>query len=102
MNYMTDTRLHIFHISADGGETWTTQWLTYREAAAEYQKGNAVKHSVLQECCNCEKLFRVTYHSNGSYTYDETPCRCEDTFFPYYEDDPSLGEFGMLLLEELK
>lgn len=101
MNYMIDTRLHKFQISADGGKTWTEQYLTYREAAAEYQKGHIVKYTVLQECMRCGKTFHVTYCSDNTYTYDcgEYPCLCEDIFFPHYEDEPTMGEFGILLLE---
>ena len=33
----------LFDISADGGKTWTTQWLTIREAESEIRHGHIVK-----------------------------------------------------------
>jgi hypothetical protein len=49
--------------------------------------------TVLQACNECNQLFRVEYHSNGSYTYLDNPCDCESDFSPAITDDPSISEW---------
>ena len=92
-NYKDDTKLKTFDISADGGHTWTTQLISYLEAADEVAMGHIVKRAVMQECEACGALFYVKYCSNGTYEYMNDVCECESEFHPHFSNDPTLSEF---------
>lgn len=38
----------LYSISADGGETWTEQWLTAREAEAEVKQNHIVRRAIYE------------------------------------------------------
>lgn len=92
-NPNNNLRLCIFSISADGGSTWTEQFMTYNEVANEFAMGHIVKHKVMQRCEGCGALFYAEYCSDGTYEYMNDVCDCESEFHPYYSNEPSLSEF---------
>lgn len=99
-NYKTDKRLYPFEISADGGNTWTRQLMTYLEAVNEFKIGHNVKFRVMQECEGCGALFYVEYFTDGSYEYVYEVCDCEAEFHPYHSaNEPTLSEFVQMFKE---
>ena len=51
-----------------------------------------MKHKIVkQECWNCGRTFSIVYHEDGTYTYLDDPCECEQDFFPW--DGPSITEW---------
>lgn len=92
-NYKTDTKLHPFEITADGGKTWTRQLMTYSEAVDEYKMGHLIALKVLQKCENCGAAFFVEYFPSGVYAYMNDVCECEAEYHPYYTHEPTLAEF---------
>lgn len=92
-NYKDNSRAYFFEISADGGNTWTRQCMTYPEAVIEFTMGHIVKFKVMQKCETCGALFYVEYCSDGTYEYMSDVCECESEFHPYYSNRPTLSEF---------
>lgn len=92
-DYKNDARLYPFEISADNGNTWTRQLMTYLEAVNEFKIGHIVKFKVMQECEDCGALFYIEYSTNGSYEYMNDACECEAEFHPYNSNEPTLSEF---------
>lgn len=92
-DYKNDTKLYPLEISADGGNTWTRQLMTYLEAVNEFAMGHIVKFKVMQKCETCGALFYVKYYSDGTYEYMNDVCECESEFHPYYSNNPTLSEF---------
>lgn len=99
IDYKNNQRLRHFEISADGGNTWTYQIMTYQEAANEVIMGRIVKHRVMQKYQSCGALFYVAYRSDGTYEYMNDACDCESEFRTYSPDEPSLSEFMSMLRE---
>lgn len=98
-NYKDNTRLQPFEISADGGNTWTNQMISYSDAVNEVAMGHVVKHKVMQECESCGALFYVEHCSNGTYEYMNDVCECESEFHPYFFNEPTLSEFMSMFKE---
>ena len=92
-DYKNDVKLYPFEISADGGNTYTRQLMTYLEAVNEFKVGHIVKFKVMQECEDCGALFYIEYSTDGSYEYMNDACECEAEFHPYYSNEPALSEF---------
>ncbi len=92
-NYKNNLRTYPFEISADNGNTWTRQLMTYLEAVNEVSMGHIVKHKVMQRCESCGALFYVEYYSDGKYEYMNDVCECEAEFHPHFSDTPTLMEF---------
>ena len=93
LDYKNDAKLYPFEISADNGNTWTRQLMTYLEAVNEFKIGHIVKFKVMQECENCGALFYIEYSTNRSYEYMNDVCECEAEFHPYNSNEPTLSEF---------
>ena len=91
--YKNNSKLYPFDISADGGNTWTRQLMTYLDVVSEVAMGHIVKYGVMQKCESCGALFYVTYCSDGTYEYMNDVCDCESEFHPYHSDEPTLSEF---------
>lgn len=90
----TDTTLRKFDISADGGESWTTQWMTFSEMKTEFQRYNFLIHyDVLQRCDKCGTLFHLYYNTADNHTAYWNKCGCESDFHPYSPDQPTFAEF---------
>lgn len=90
----TDTTLRKFDISADGGQTWTTQWMTFSEMKAEFQRYNfTIYYDVLQRCDKCGTLFHFYYNTADNHTAYWNKCDCEAEFHPYSPDQPTFAEF---------
>lgn len=97
----TDTTLRKFDISADGGQTWTTQWMTFSEMKAEFQRYNfAIYYDVLQSCDKCGTLFHLYYNTTDNHTAYWNKCDCEAEFHPYSPDQPTFSEFMDFLTEK--
>lgn len=73
-DYKNDVKLYPFEISADNGNTWTRQLMTYLEAVNEFKIGHIVKFKVMQECEDCGALFYIEYSTDGSYEYMNDAC----------------------------
>lgn len=86
-------KLKPFEISADGGQSWTSQLMTYEEARNEYRMGRIIRHCVLQRCNVCRALFCIMYDSRGTYEYMTDVCDCEAEFSLYDDNEMSLSEF---------
>lgn len=95
-NYKDNTRLQPFEISADGGNTWTNQLMSYVEAANEIAMGRVIRRKVMQKCERCGALFYVEYCSNGTYEYLNDVCECESEFYPYFSNEPTISEFMLM------
>ena len=93
-------KLRPFEISADGGQSWTSQLMTYEDARNEYRMGHIVRHRVLQRCTECGALFYIMYDSRGTYEYVNDVCDCEVTFFVEDENEMSVSEFMNWFKEE--
>lgn len=98
-DYKNDTKLYPFEISADGGNTWTRQLMTYLEVVNEFAMGHIIKFKVMQKCENCGALFYVEYYSDGTYEYMNDVCECESEFHPYYSNNPTLSEFMLMFAQ---
>lgn len=92
-NYKNNPTLHTFEISADGGSTWTTQFMTFIDAVNEVNLGHIVKFKVLHKCANCGALVFVEYDSNGNYEHMSEYCECKSKFYPHFSNEPTLSEF---------
>lgn len=93
-NLSTDPKLRPFEISADRGNTWTRQFLTFSEAKEEVNYySHLVRLAVMQQCETCGSLFWINYYSNGTYTYCADVCDCESDFKPFRQEEPTILEF---------
>ena len=95
-NCKDNTRLQPFEISADGGNTWTNQLMSYVDAANEIAMGRVIRRKVMQQCESCGALFYVKYYSNGTYEYMNDVCECESEFCPYSSNEPTISEFMLM------
>lgn len=86
-------KLRPFEISADGGQSWTSQLMTCEGARNEYHMGRIVKHRVLQRCTECGALFYIMYDSRGTYEYMNDVCGCEAEFSLYDDSEMSVSAF---------
>ena len=93
LDYKNSTKLYPFEISADHGNTWTKQLMTYLEAVNEFKIGRIVKFKVMQECEDCGALFYTEYSTDGTYEYMNDVCECDSEFRPHFSNDPTLSEF---------
>ena len=101
IDYKNDKRLRPFEISADHGQSWTRQLLTYQDAINEFKMGHTVKLKVMQKCEQCGALFWVEYAANGSYEYMNDACECAAEFHPHFSNEPTLSEFVQMFRSEV-